>query len=436
MPSPAEPAALGMVLKGFPRISETFISNEIRLLEQLGLPIRIFSMRKARENFTHKNIREIKATVHYLPETLLSAKLLDVLWNNLLLAVQKPQHYKTAFRTAARRFGRTRRMATWRHLLQAGYLVKKWLPGSRVTHLHAHFAHSPTSVTLFAGILSGLPFSFTAHAKDIYTSDPRQLKEKIEAARFVVTCTEYNRSHLEKIRDTGSTPIYRIYHGIELDCFNRSRHFRQPKPPYRLLTVARLTRKKGIVTVIDALSILKKTGVDFTYTLIGDGEDRDLLLKRIAESEISDRISWLGTQPHEVVLEHYRRSDLFLIGCEVAANGDRDGIPNVLVESLAMGVPVVATALSAIPELIQDGSTGLLVPPGDPHAMAEAGHRLLADSELRDRIITAGIKKVQDHFDNLTTIGSLAKVFQTDAALSFEASNSLDLHPPKAEAVG
>lgn len=433
MPSPAD-TALGMILKGFPRISETFISNEIRLLEQLGLPIRIFSMRKARENFTHKHVLEIRAPVHYLPETLISPKLPDVLLNNLLLAVEAPRRYRRALRTAVRRFRRTRRMATWRHLLQAGYLVRKWLPGSRITHLHAHFAHSPTSVALFAGTLSGLPFSFTAHAKDIYTSDPRQLREKIAAARFVVTCTDYNRNHLENIRDADATPIYRIYHGIERDRFNRSRDHRQPMEPYRLLTVARLTRKKGIGTVIDALSLLKKAGMNFTYTLIGDGEDRETLLKRIDAADLSDRVRWLGTQPHEVVLDHYRCSDLFLIGCEVAENGDRDGIPNVLVESLAMGVPVVATALSAIPELIEDGRTGLLVPPGHPEALAEAGRRLLTDHDLRDRVVASGIQKVQDHFDNATTIRSLAAVFQSEAALPLAVPNAPEVPSPMAQA--
>ena len=184
------PPVLGMILKGYPRISETFISNEILLLEKLGLSIHLFSMRQPREAFCHESVKQIKASVDYLPETLL-AHLPRLLYHNVMLAKKRPKLYEEAFRMALRRFIRKRRYATLKHLLQAGYLAHKLLPASRTVHLHAHFAHSPTSVAMFAGQLSGIPFSFTAHAKDIYTSDPMQLREKIAYARFVVTCTEY-----------------------------------------------------------------------------------------------------------------------------------------------------------------------------------------------------------------------------------------------------
>jgi len=183
-----------MVLKGYPRISETFISNEILLLERLGFSIHLFSMRHPREPFTHHGVKEIRAAVDYLPERLL-ASLPRSLYHNFQLAVKKPRNYSRAFQTAVRRFLRTRKSATIKHLLQAGYLVNHFLPGRNVVHFHAHFAHSPTSVAMFASQLSGIPFSFTAHAKDIYTSNPEQLKEKISLARFVVTCTEYNRRY-------------------------------------------------------------------------------------------------------------------------------------------------------------------------------------------------------------------------------------------------
>ena len=176
---------LGMILKGYPRISETFISNEILLLEQLGFAIHLFSMRRPRENFSHDNVKKIRAKVDYLPETLIKPLPL-LLYHNICLAAAKPKVYAGALKTAYRRFKRTHKSATIKHLLQAGYLVHRFLPASGVTHLHAHFAHSPTSVAMFTSHLTGLPFSFTAHAKDIYTSDPNQLREKIERARFVV----------------------------------------------------------------------------------------------------------------------------------------------------------------------------------------------------------------------------------------------------------
>lgn len=189
---------IGYILKGYPRISESFISNEITLLENLGFPLHLFPMRQPREQFTHESVKQIRASVDYLPETLL-VPLPRLLYHNLLLAKKRPEAYSEAFRIMLTRLRRSRKVATIKHLLQAGYLVHALLPGTNVCHLHAHFAHSPTSVALFANKLSGLPFSFSAHAKDIYTSAPRQLKEKIALASFVVTCTEYNRRFLEEL---------------------------------------------------------------------------------------------------------------------------------------------------------------------------------------------------------------------------------------------
>jgi len=406
------PPVLGMILKGFPRISETFISNEILLLEKLGFSIHIFSMRKPREPFAHKSVRQIRATVDYLPETLL-APLPKLLVHNVLLAVKKPAAYGEALRTAARRFLRTRKSATLKHLFQAGYLVQRLLPRSGVTHLHAHFAHSPTSVAMFAGKLGGLPFSFTAHAKDIYTSDPRQIREKISLARFVVTCTGYNERYLKTLAGEDSTPIHRIYHGIDVTLFSGADVRRAPSPPYHILTIARLTPKKGLATLLKAVRSLIDRGVPLHHTLIGDGEDRETILSLIRQLELDDVTQWLGTLPHHEVLTHYRNADLFALGCEIASNGDRDGIPNVFVESMAMGVPVVATRVSAIPEIVVDGVTGLLVEPGQPEEMARAMQRLLTDGKLRERIIPQARKKVDSAFNNRKLIETLATVYRS-----------------------
>ncbi len=406
----ADEPVLGMVLKGYPRISETFISNEIALLEQLGFTIRIFSMRPPREKFAHRSIRRIRAQVDYLPETLL-APLPRFVYHNLRLFSKIPQLYLNTLQTAIRRFRRTRRPATFKHFLQAGYLVQRFLPGSGVRHLHAHFAHSPASVALFSSRLGGLDFSFTAHAKDIYTSDPAQLREKLALAKFVVTCTEYNRRHLEALADGRGAPIYRVYHGIDTDLFCGAAGPRRPAAPYRLLTVARLTAKKGLATVYRCLKWLCRNGYDIRHTLIGDGEERAKTLALIEDLGLGDVAGWCGSQPHEVVLDHYRRADVFVLGCEVAANGDRDGIPNVLLESMAMGVPVVATAVSAIPELVQDGVTGLLVPPGDPEKLARAVARLLTASPLREHIIRKARERVLKDFCNQDHIRRLAEIY-------------------------
>jgi glycosyltransferase involved in cell wall biosynthesis len=403
---------LGMILKGYPRISETFISNEILLLENLGFAVHLFSMRRPRENFSHESVKKIRAKVDYLPETLIKP-LPRLLYHNLLLAAKKPVVYAGALRAGFRRFLRTHKSATIKHLFQAGYLAHRFLPASGVTHLHAHFAHSPTSVAMFTSLLTGLPFSFTAHAKDIYTSDPRQIREKIGLARFVVTCTEYNRKHLRELSDGYATPIHRNYHGIDIKLFfDKNEKPKIPVQPYQILTVARLTAKKGLSTIYKALRILCDQGVSLHHTHIGGGEDREKIISLIKDLDLESLTELLGTQPHQVVLAHYKNADLFVLGCEVAPNGDRDGIPNVLAEGMAMGLPVVVTDISAIPELVQDGKTGLLVPPGQPRQLAEAMLRMLTDGELRSRVIAAGKQRVMREFDNRQLIRELAEVYR------------------------
>jgi len=402
---------LGMILKGYPRISETFISNEILLLEKQGFSIHIFSMRRPRENFSHESVKQIRASVDYLPETLF-VPLPIFLYHNIRLAVKQPHRYFETVKTAWRRFLQTRKPATIKHLLQAGYLVQRLLPPSGVTHLHAHFAHSPASVARFASQMAGVPFSFTAHAKDIYTSEARQLREKIGLARFVVTCTEYNKRYLQESLRGEKTPIQRIYHGIDIDLFACDHLEKNTAPPFNILTIARMTAKKGLPTVYRALCHLKNQGVAFHHTLIGDGEDREETLSLIKKLGLGPDTTWLGTLPHEVVLEHYRRADLFVLGCEIASNGDRDGIPNVFLECMAMGVPVVATRVSAITELIEDEISGLLVLPGEPENMARAMHRLLTEKSLRRKIITVARNRVVQNFDNRILISDLARLFQ------------------------
>lgn len=408
---------LGYILKGYPRISETFISNEILLLEELGYRLHLFPMRHPRESFTHDSVKRIRAEVSYLP-TDLNTGFHKLLYPNLFLAAKKPETYLEALKLAGKRFSRTGKLATFKHLFQAGYMVNNWLmPRSHIGHLHGHFAHSPTSVTMFAAKLSGLPFSFTAHAKDIYTSNREQLREKINKAEFVVTCTQHNVEYLQELAGTTSTPIHRIYHGIDLQLFTSKGASLAPMPPYKLLTVARITEKKGLPNIYRALKLLKERGLDFQHTLIGDGDDRDDILSLIQDLNLGQCCHWLGTQTHNEVLQQFRTSDLFILGCQIAKNGDRDGIPNVLVESLAMGVPAVSTTVSAIPELLINGSTGLTVDPLDVEAMANAIEKILTDHALREEIITKGQQYVAENFNNKQWVVQLADLFQKCAPL-------------------
>ncbi|WP_136795564.1 glycosyltransferase family 4 protein [Desulfosediminicola ganghwensis] len=408
---------IAYILKGYPRISETFISNEILQLEQHGFSLRIFSMRHPRENFSHDSVKKIKARVDYLPTELL----LDfprLITPNIFLAAQCPSAYRAALKLARRRFNRTRKLATLKHMLQAGYMTWHFLrTDSTIHHLHGHFAHSPTSVTMFAAILANKPFSFTAHAKDIYTSNPNQLAEKIEAADFVVTCTQANEKYLQSISGGCNTPIHCIYHGIDLALFN---NIKQPHPvrePYKFFTIARLTEKKGLPTLYQALAILKQQGVAFNHVLIGDGDDREKILDLICTLNLTDSCSWLGTRTHDDVLTQFSQTDLFILPCEIAENGDRDGIPNVLVESLAMGVPAISTNVSAIPEIIIDGQTGRTVEPRNPDQLARAILEIMEDESLRNTFISNGKEWVNERFDNTRWLLKLAEIFENQPHL-------------------
>ncbi len=404
-------ATLCMVLKGYPRISETFISNEILILESLGYKIHIISMRHPREPFTHESVKAIRAGVDYLPSSIMP-NLHILLYHNLLLALKRPKPYFKAMKKAVERWLRTRRSATVKHLLQAGILVHKCLPGKAIVHFHAHFAHSPTSVALFASLLTGLPYSFFAHAKDIYTSDTRQLKEKIDMARFVVTCTRYNQRYLSTVSAATSTPLFCVYHGINLDYFSPSERSRPALPPYKIITVARITEKKGLETIYRALAILRERGIDFRHTLIGEGDDLEKILGLIKELDLGAMTRLCGTLTHEEVISHYAESDLFVLGCQIADNGDRDGIPNVMAESMAMNLPVVATDVSGLPEFLEDGVTGRMVPPRNPAKLANAMEGLLMDEALRKRVTREARKRVERDFDNKKLVRELARRYK------------------------
>ncbi|KAF5040657.1 D-inositol-3-phosphate glycosyltransferase [anaerobic digester metagenome] len=400
---------MGMVLKGYPRISETFISNEIRLLEEEGLTVHIFSMRAPRENFTHKSVQAIKARVTYLPSEFW-ANQHRFLWPNLSAAILHPGGYARSFALACRRFIRNRNFLTFKHFFQAAYLVHH-ARDLNMAHLHAHFAHSPTSVAMFASEICGVPFSFTAHAKDIYTSDAAQLAEKIDKARFVVTCTKYNKAFLENLVG-GRREIHCVYHGIDLELFFAHAVEHTPQPPYTFLTIARIVEKKGIPDILAALAVLAREGFPFRYVLIGSGDDKEAVRARVRELGLENHVELAGTMTHEQVLERFQHADCFVLGCKVAASGDRDGIPNVIAESMALGVPVIGTRVSGIPELVDHEETGLLVDAANPRELADALKRIVTDLPLRGRVIPAARQRVTDVFDNRKLIRELVALYR------------------------
>jgi glycosyltransferase involved in cell wall biosynthesis len=267
-------------------------------------------------------------------------------------------------------------------------------------------------VAFFASELTGLPFSFTAHAKDIYTSEPDQLVRKMKKARFVVTCTRYNARYLEELARSSNcdTPVHVVYHGIDLSFFTFSPATR-PRPPYQILSIGRLVPKKGYETLLSSLRLLDQAGLDFQFTHIGDGEMKTRISKLTRQLDLTHRVHLLGTLSHDKVIHHYRRAHCFALACKVAPNGDRDGIPNVLIEAMAAGVPTVATNISAIPELVEDGMTGSLVPPDDPVGMAAAIRNVLLHPGKYDAHTKRARARVERDFDNRRCTKQLHALF-------------------------
>jgi len=400
---------LGMLLKGYPRISESFISSEILLLEQLGIPLEIYSLRQPRETFTHRSVHRIRAAVTYLPEYVLPHPI-TLLASNARLAVRLRGRYLTCLAAALVRAARLHGTATVRHFLQAAHLAQGRLVDRNIGHLHAHFCHTPTSVALFAHQLTGIPFSFTAHAKDIYTSEPEQLRRKLEAAAFVVTCTRYNARYLSRLNPT-ATPIHVIYHGIDPDFF-AFEPAPPPQAPFRILSIGRLVAKKGYDDLLMALKMLGDAGLDFRFNHIGSGDQQEAVGRLVGKLGLGERVRFLGTLPHHEVLGHYRRSHCFVLACKIAPNGDQDGIPNVLIEAMAAGVPVLSTRVSAIPELIEHGVTGTLVDPADPPALARALAAILTRPAAYRALLESARARVERSFDNRRCITKLRQLFQ------------------------
>ncbi|MFQ5627325.1 MAG: glycosyltransferase family 4 protein, partial [bacterium] len=296
---------------------------------------------------------------------------------------------------------------------QAAILVQKKLSGTQVEYFHAHFSHGPTTVAYFASWLTGFPYSFSAHAKDIYLQDTEFLTKKIWGAKFAVTCTEYNRRHLANIVGEDA-PVYRVYHGIDLELFHpRKKTARNGVTKPNILSIGRFVPKKGFPVLLKALKQVKDQGVDFHCDLVGGGEMQDELAALSQELGLQENVTLHGKKSQTELLIFYQKADLFALACEVQKDGDRDGIPNVLVEAMAMKIPVISTRISGIPELITHNESGLLVEQKKPQVMADAIALLLRDRILANRLAEGGLHKIQTDFDNKQNVQLIADFLNT-----------------------
>jgi glycosyltransferase involved in cell wall biosynthesis len=402
-----------VVLKGYPRLSETFIAQELLGLEKAGFDLTLISMRRPTDKKRHPVHDEIKARVVYLPEYLHEEPLRVV--KGLFASLRKPglgALMKRFARDLPRDISRNR----FRRLGQAMVLAHEWPDNGQ--WLHAHFIHTPASVSEYASILTGTPWTVSAHAKDIWTSADWELNEKLASARWAVTCT---RTGYEHMRTLSSRPdaVHLSYHGLDLARFGHfagersHRDGSDPADPFFLLSVGRAVEKKGYDVLLRALALLPKN-LSWRFEHIGGGDELPNLKALANELGLSDRIVWKGALAQEDVLDHYRRADLFALACRIAADGDRDGLPNVLVEASSQRLACLSTNISGVPELLTDGENGLVVSSENPEALALALEKAIRDPALRKRLGDAAEARVREHFDYHSSIADLTRLFEQE----------------------
>jgi glycosyltransferase involved in cell wall biosynthesis len=390
--SAVPPVRVSYVVGTYPQLTTTFIDREIEALTALGADVAIVSIRPPHGALSPEQER-IRRRVRYL----LPARSRDVakafghwlirrplaLVAEAVWLLTRPHHGASRIRSLA--------------YISAGVCAAYRLRERRGVHVHAHFVDRAATVATIAARLLGATYSATAHANDIYR-EPFMLAEKARRATFVATCTDYNRSHLADQVDPADAPkIIRLYHGLDLARYRPTPSARAD--PSLLLAVAQLKEKKGLRYLIEACGRLRDAGVAIRCEIVGDGPLMPDLEQLVRGLGLDESVILRGAVPHDEVLARYGAATAFVLPSVVAADGDRDGIPNVILEAMAMELPVVSTPVSGIPEAVHHDETGILVQPHDPTAIADAVTRLLADPALADRLGKNGRRLVTDRFD-------------------------------------
>jgi glycosyltransferase involved in cell wall biosynthesis len=399
---------IAFVLKGYPRLSEAFIAQEIAALERRGLELMIVSLRRPTDGRVHPVHREIRAAVTYLPEYLYREPLRVL---RAWLSVRRLPAYRMARAAWLRDLRRDPTPNRMRRFGQALVLAAE-LPAD-VTRLHAHFLHTPASVARYCAVLRGLPWSGSAHAKDIWTTPEWEKREKLADCDWLVTCTRANRDHLAPLAPAGRVEL--VYHGVDFARFPPQRMLHRAidgadaAQPVTILSVARLVEKKGTDVLIDALARVPKD-LHWRLVHVGGGPLQRRMRRHAQRLGIAGRITWRGALAQEELLAEYRKADLFAIACRIARDGDRDGLPNVLAEAQSQGLACVATRVSAIPELIRD-DTGVLVNEADTVAFAAALQGLIADPARRRALGEAGQARLRAEFSLEANFECLARKF-------------------------
>ena len=388
---------VGYIVKRYPRYSETFIVNEILAHERAGLDLAIFALRPPSDSHFQSIVSEVRAPVHYLDVT---SRASDY-WSRIAALSDRYPRVWEALPLGRRLHARD--------VYQAVHLAEL-ATAERITHFHAHFATSAADVARLASRITGIPFTFTAHAKDIFLEeiDLDALGEKFRDAEAVVTVSDYNQRYLQEKIGLAATGVRRIYNGLDVAEFS----FLPPvdREPL-ILGVGRLVEKKGFDVLVEACKVLGETGTDFICTIVGEGEQREDLEKQIRDSELTGSVHLIGPRPRKEVMELIRRSAVVAAPCVVGSDGNRDGLPTVLLEAMALGTPCVSTDVTGIPEVLSNGTTGLLVPQRDARALAEALALLLKDGDTRCRFAANARARIESDFDIAANSAQMRKLF-------------------------
>jgi glycosyltransferase involved in cell wall biosynthesis len=393
---------IGYIVRSYPRLSQTFILNEILQLERIGVGLRIFALANPREAVTQPEVGRVRARVHYLSPRAPWA-------DHRAAAARFGRGYFAAlsYALAGRAVDRGYHAAPRRELFDQAVGLALALARGRETgalvvdHLHAHFAHDPTFIAQLVHRMTGLPYSFTAHARDLYQVEPGVLVERICEAAGVVTCCRNNLNYLLRAAPGLRERFHLVYHGVNLECFHPAPGM-GPAPleePPLILSIGRLIEKKGFFDLLRALRLVKDAGLTFRCEIYGEGPLEQPLLEWIAAHGLAAEVKLAGFRPQHELVEVYQSAALFALAPYVTGDGDQDGIPNVLTEAMAVGLPVVSTRAAGVPELVAHRQNGLLYEPHDAEGIAAGIRELLSDGQRRVRFGRAARRRVVEQFD-------------------------------------
>ena len=418
---------IGLLLETYPTVSETFIVNEILELERQGLDLHIFSLRHPSEGDSHPDAVKIKAPITYVPSLLPEfdrAAEKELVSTQLALFEQDSDVYLETLKHHLKRDQHQR----LNEFLQAGYLAQL-LKDLGIIHLHAHFADIPVATAEIVKAFSGISYSISVHTKDIYIKDTASLNRRMAKANFICTCSEYNRCYLDRI-STSHTPIHVAYHGIDVGCFNPPPKRQQSDIPL-ILSGGYLCEDNGFHYLLETFHLLQQEGTSFQGIIFGNGPSEDSIRQQINGLGLNEHVTLVNHLSQEQLIDYYQKATLFVLPYLVSDSGNRDGIPHVLLEAMAMEIPVVSTSILGISELMHSYYNGVLVPEKDSLSLAKALEALMEQPELSSTLGKAGRLTVLDKFSLASNVGalkdSLIKAIQPPIRLKNQENTLADL---------